>query len=288
MKSTPLWGNFGASVSEIDLKQIDEQRVADLVELLDRFSVIAVKRQDLTDAELLEFSKKFGTLDQSFRKRSRQTANSTGVTVVSNVDSNDRIMAKDDPLRITSRGSMLWHTDLSFLKIPNRYTFLLARELPPEGGNTEFANMYAAFEALSQNEQREYEQLEIVHSWFHSRMQLGDTDFTEAERESFPPQPQPLVRVNPRTGRRALYLASHASHVVGWEVEQGRLLIEKLMQHATQPKFVGSYSWGNPGDLVIWDNGATMHRATPFATFEYRRKMARVGINESGETVDSD
>jgi alpha-ketoglutarate-dependent 2,4-dichlorophenoxyacetate dioxygenase len=166
-----------------------------------------------------------------------------------------------------------------------RTTLLLARETPPTGGNTEFADMYGAWDSLPVERQRELEGLFVVHDWTHSRAKIGYTSFTDEEKAKFPPTPQPLVRANPRTGRKHLYLASHASHIVGWPLEEGRKLVEELMEIATTPDLTGSHKW-TVGDLVVWDNASTMHRATEFPDTEFRRVMARIGINEPGPVYD--
>src|SRR5690606_21492725 len=154
-------------------------------------------------------------------------------------------------------------TDLSFVRSRARITVLSARELPANPPPTEFADMRAAWDALSPERQAELEHLQVEHSILVSRAKTGYTAFTEQERSLLPPVTQPLVRVHPRSGRKSLYLASHASHILGWPQDKGQALLAELIEHATQPQFVFAYQW-QPFDVLIWDDSTTMHRATPF------------------------
>lgn len=294
MQALNIWETFGARIDDVDLKIApDADQRQRLQAALDEFSVIAFPGQYLTDQQLQDVSKAFGALDMSVEdfttlssyKTKLLAPSANGVHMVTNVAADGRITESTDARRVATNGSRRWHTDLSFLREPNRVTLLLCRETPPEGGNTEFADMYGAWDRLPEARQREIADLFVVHDWTHSRAKIGYFDFTDEEKAKFPPMPQPLVRKNPRTGRKHLYLASHASHIVGWPVEKGRALIEELMAHATQPGLTGSYHWG-VGDLVIWDNASTMHRATAFADTVHRRVMARIGITEPGPVYD--
>jgi len=156
-------------------------------------------------------------------------------------------------------GNQLWHTDSSFKQTPASYSLLHAHAVPPEGGETQFVDMRVAWETLPPKLQARIQDLSAEHSIFCSRAKLGFTDFTEAECAATPPVHRPVVRMHPGSGRKTLYLASHASHIVGWPVPDGRMLIRNLIEHATQPQFVYTHRW-SVGDLVIWDNRCTMHR----------------------------
>jgi alpha-ketoglutarate-dependent 2,4-dichlorophenoxyacetate dioxygenase len=171
-------------------------------------------------------------------------------------------------------GNRLWHTDASFQDPPGRYSLLSAKIIPPVGAETEFADMRAAYDALPSDMKAQLEGLRVHHSIAHSRQTLG-FEFSQEEQDILRGAVHPLIRTLPRSQRKSLYVASHASRIIDWPVPEGRLLLRELMEHATQPQFVYRHVW-REGDLVIWDNRATMHRARPFADTRYRRELRRV------------
>jgi alpha-ketoglutarate-dependent 2,4-dichlorophenoxyacetate dioxygenase len=183
-------------------------------------------------------------------------------------------MTLGDRRRMYTLGNRLWHTDASFQDPPGRYSMLSAKVLPPAGADTEFADTRAAYDALDAATKTRLEGLRVHHSIAHSRQILG-FEFSPEESESLKGAIHPLVRTLPRSNRRSLYVASHASRIVDWPVPEGRLLLHDLIEHATQRQFVYRHAWRH-GDLVIWDNRATMHRATPFDDMEHRRELHRV------------
>jgi alpha-ketoglutarate-dependent 2,4-dichlorophenoxyacetate dioxygenase len=176
-------------------------------------------------------------------------------------------------MRASSVANRLWHTDASFVDPPGRYSMLSARVVPPVRADTEFADMRAAYDALDAETRASIEGLRVYHSIVYSRHVLG-FDFSEDEQEKLKGAVHPLVRTIPGSGRRALYLASHAAHVVDWQVPEGRLLLRDLIDHATQPQFIYRHVW-RPHDFVIWDNRCTMHRARPFDDQTHRRELRR-------------
>src|SRR5262249_38533432 len=178
------------------------------------------------------------------------------------------------PRRWEGLGTRLWHTDASFQDPPGRYSLLSAKLIPPAGAETEFADMRAAYDALPAEMKAQLEGLRVHHSIAHSRQTLG-FEFSQEEQEILKGAVHPLIRTLPRSQRKSLYVASHASRVIDWPVPEGRLLLRELMEHATQPQFVYRHAW-REGDLVIWDNRATMHRARPFDDTQYRRELRRV------------
>jgi len=192
----------------------------------------------------------------------------------SNLDKDQKPLARDDRRRMFNLGNRLWHSDSSYRAVPAKYSLLSGRIVVDRGGRTEFADMRAAFDALNQLMQCMVEPLRAHHSIVYSREIVGFT-FTEEERAQMCGAVHPLISVNPSTGRRSLYLARHASHIVGWPLEKGRQLIEELISCSTVQSFVYRHKW-SPGDLVIWDNRATMHRALPFDTSLYRRQLRRL------------
>ena len=203
---------------------------------------------------------------------------------VSNLDKDQIPFARDDRRRLFAIGNRLWHSDSSFKTTPAKYSILNARSIPSKGGNTEFADMRAAYDALDDETKAAVEGLVCEHSQIFSRQQLGFTDFTDEERERFAPVRQTLVRTHPVTGRTSLYLASHAGSIVGWPVPEARAFLRDLIEHATQREFVHKHEW-SVGDLVMWDNRQTMHRARPFPA-EEPRDMRRTTLAGDGPTVE--
>jgi alpha-ketoglutarate-dependent 2,4-dichlorophenoxyacetate dioxygenase len=193
---------------------------------------------------------------------------------ISNLDEAGGIMQSTDRRRMYSLGNRLWHTDASFQDPPGRYSMLSAKVVPPAGADTEFADMRAAYDALDAETKARLEGLRVHHSIAHSRQRLG-FEFSSDEAEALKGAVHPLTRTLPRSHRRSLYLAAHASRIVDWPVPEGRLLLHDLTEHATQREFVYRHAW-RVGDLVIWDNRATMHRATPFDDARHRRELHRV------------
>jgi alpha-ketoglutarate-dependent 2,4-dichlorophenoxyacetate dioxygenase len=181
--------------------------------------------------------------------------------------------------------NQLWHTDSSFKPVPGKVSFLSAHELPPSGGETEFADLRAAYDALDAATKAQVEGLVAEHSIFHSRSLIGYTDFTDEERAALPPVPQTLVRIHPGSQRKTLYLASHASHIIGWPVEQGRALLGDLIEFATQPRFVYRHHW-QPNDLMVWDNRCTLHRGRPYDDAGHRRDMRRTTVEDMAATLE--
>ncbi len=196
------------------------------------------------------------------------------LTDISNLDEKGEILRSEDRRRMYALGNRLWHTDASFQDPPGRYSMLSARVIPPGGADTEFADMRSAYDALEPQTKAAIEGLRVHHSIAYSRQTLG-FEFSQEEEDKLKGAVHPLVRTNPRTARRSLYLASHASRIVDWPVPEGRLLLRDLMEHATQPQFVYRHVW-RPADLVIWDNLATMHRGRPFDDTKDRRELRRV------------
>ena len=207
---------------------------------------------------------------------------------ISNLDEDSRLRARDDRKRLDSLGNRLWHTDASYMPVPVVLGMLFAVAVTPAspfgGGETEFADMRAAWDALPGEIQALCDPLVVEHDIFWSRGQIGFTEFLPGEREKYPPSPQRLVRRHPGSKRKTLYLSAHASHIVGWPVADGRLLLNDLNTHATQRQFVYSHKWAT-GDLVIWDNRCTMHRGRPHD--ETRpRDLRRATTLDTGSTLE--
>ncbi|MBM3613745.1 MAG: TauD/TfdA family dioxygenase [Alphaproteobacteria bacterium] len=250
-------------VSGIDLRQpVSPELVAAIHDGMDRFGVLVFRDQPIDDVQQLAFSRALGPLETATGDIAAPEERRIGMDLndISNLDRHARILARDDRRRLFGLGNMLWHSDSSFKAVPAKYSLLSARILPEAGGNTEFADMRAAYDALDATTRREVHDLICRHSQIFSRSLLGFTEFTAAEREKWAPVPQRLVRRHARTGRLSLYLSSHAGEIDGWPVPEARAFLRDLTEDATRRDFVLVHVW-RPHDLVMWDNRVTMHRA---------------------------
>jgi alpha-ketoglutarate-dependent 2,4-dichlorophenoxyacetate dioxygenase len=288
---TPLHPHIGAEIGGLDVgRPIDEAAVDELWRAIDRHSVVVFHDQQLTDEQLRAFAARFGELEigRAAARPGRRRLQFPEIGDISNLDEDNRIRARDDRRRLDSLGNRLWHTDASYMPVPVVLGMLFAVAVPPAsplgGGETEFADMRAAYDALSDAEKVMLDPLVAEHDVFWSRAQIGFTEFPPGEREQYPPSRQRLVRRHPGSGRKCLYLSAHASHIVGWPVPEGRLLLRDLSDFATQRQFVYSHKW-RVGDLVIWDNRCTMHRGRPHD--ESRpRDLRRATTLDIGSTLD--
>ena len=281
---TPLHPLFAAEVSGVDLCAPVSAEVFRAIEgALDRYAVLIFRAQPLSTAQQISFSRLFGPLESAFgsmRKSEESRLGQKLLADVSNLDASGNIRASTDAWRRMQLGNQLWHTDSSYKCVPGKISFLSAHELPPAGGQTEFADLRAAYEALDGPLRSRIKGLAAEHSLFHSRELVGFTDFSDEERSAYPPTPRPVVRLHPGSMRKSLYLASHASHIVGLPVEEGRALLARLTDFATQPKFVYVHHW-QLHDLVVWDNRCTMHRGRPYDDIRYRRDMRRTTVADA-------
>ncbi|MBN8929214.1 MAG: 2,4-dichlorophenoxyacetate dioxygenase [Rhodospirillales bacterium 69-11] len=265
--------SFAGEVSGIDItRPLTADQVAAIERGMDQFAVLVFHDQRFDDDSQLAFSRNFGELEVASGDinwgKDRRIA-SPHVNDISNLTNDNQVMARDDRKRLFSLGNRLWHSDSSFKAVPAKYSLLSARVIPGAGGNTEFADMRAAYDALDDATKAEVEDLICEHSQIYSRGILGFDDFTPEELERFKPVQQRLVRRHPVTGRRSLFLASHAGAILGWPVPEARAFLRDLNEHATQRQFVYSHAW-RQWDLVIWDNRTTMHRARPFDATQVR------------------
>ena len=269
---------FAAEARGFDLRQVVDRGALDAIRAgMDAHAVLVFRDQPFADREQLEFAERFDGKLHAKTGAAVVKANRFGneaLTDISNLDEDGTILKGDDRRRAYSLGNRLWHTDASFQDPPGRYSMLSAKVVPPVAADTEFADLRAAYDALDAPMKAKLEGLSAHHSIAYSRQVLG-FEFSADEQERLKGAVHPLVRSNPRTGRKSLYLASHASRVVGWPVPDGRLLLRDLIEHATQPQFVYRHEW-RVGDLVIWDNLATMHRGRPFDDASHRRELRRV------------
>jgi alpha-ketoglutarate-dependent 2,4-dichlorophenoxyacetate dioxygenase len=269
---------FVAEVSGVDLRHVhDAPALARIRAGMDRYAVLVFADQPFTDDEHLAFARRLdGTLHTRTGSRvlGKNRLGDEALSDISNLDEAGELMKSDSRRRMYALGNRLWHTDASFQDPAGRYSMLSAKVVPPVGADTEFADTRAAYDALSAEMKARLEGLRVHHSIAHSRQTLG-FEFSAEEQEALRGAVHPLVRTIPGSGRRSLYVASHASRIIDWPVPEGRLLLHDLMEHATRPEFVYRHVW-RVGDLVIWDNRATMHRARPFDDARYRRELRRV------------
>jgi len=287
----PLHPLFAAEVSGVDLSRpADAATVRAISHAIDQYSVLVFHNQRLDDATLRDFAAKFGPLEigRSAARGGKRRLALPQIGDISNLDEAGKIRARDDRRRLDSLGNRLWHTDASYMPVPVVLGILHAVAVPPASplgaGETEFADMRAAYDALPASMQSAIEGLIVEHDVFWSRSQIGFTEFPPGEREQYPPSPQRLVRVHPGSKRKTLYLSAHASHIVGWPVADGRLLLFDLNTHATQPQFVYSHRW-QVGDVVIWDNRCTMHRGRPHDETQ-PRDLRRATTLDTASTLD--
>jgi len=282
---TPVQGDFVARLTGLDLsKPLDDGDFGQVRDAFNRYAVVVFPEQPLTDDEQIAFSERFGPLEVSIRKDRQRRIENPRVSDISNVDERDRVFDPDDERAIYNAGNRLWHSDSSFKRVPATASLLSGREVPPEGGETEYADLRGAWDALPADRRRGLEALVAEHSFVYSRGLIGYDQFTDAERAAVPPVQQAVVRTHPATGRKSLYLGSHASYIIGRPVEEGRALLRDLLDFATQPQFVYRHVWRRH-DLVMWDNRCALHRGRPWDERRYRRIMHRTTVAGAGPTV---
>jgi alpha-ketoglutarate-dependent 2,4-dichlorophenoxyacetate dioxygenase len=270
----PLHPVFAGEVSGVDCtKHLAPSEVAEIEAGMDRYAVLVFRDQRLTDEQQIAFTRHFGELENygtpgHIRRREEQRLG-PGIADFSNLDKDGNIMSAEDRVWFFKLGDRLWHSDSSFRPAPTKYSLLSGRVIPSWGAETEFADMRAAYDALDDRTKAEIADLVCEHSLIYSRQAIGFTDLSREEIAAFKPVRQPLVRSHPVTGRKSLFLASHAGAILGWTVPEARMFLHELTEHATQREFVYRHKW-RVGDLVMWDNRQTMHRARRFDRNEVR------------------
>jgi alpha-ketoglutarate-dependent 2,4-dichlorophenoxyacetate dioxygenase len=288
IKVTRLHPHFVGQVEGADLtKPITPDEFAEVESAFHEHAILVFRDQPVTDEQQVAFSAHFGPVRKvtNYHRDNAKRRIRDDMSDISNIDHEGRLLAANDARRLHNLANQLWHTDNSFKHVPARASLLSAREIPAAGGDTEFADMRAAYDALPEDRKREIDDLIVEHSIFHSRSRMGIDAYTDGARNELPPVQQVLVRTHPATGRKALYIAAHASHVIGWPVDKGRKLIDELLDFATQPQFVYRHKWAE-GDLIVWDNRCTMHRATPFDEMGVRRVLHRTTVSDEVNTVE--
>jgi alpha-ketoglutarate-dependent 2,4-dichlorophenoxyacetate dioxygenase len=270
----PIHPAFAGEVTGVDCSRpLAAADVAAIEAGMDQYAVLVFRDQPLTDPQQLDFTLHFGALESYPKaghiRKSSESRLGAGIADFSNLDKSGQIMSDQDRVWFFKLGDRLWHSDSSFRPVPAKYSLLSGRVIPSWGANTEFADMRAAYDALDERTRREVEDLVCEHSLAFSREAIGFTDLTEEERAAFEPVRQRLVRTHPVTGRKSLFLSSHAGTILGWTIPEARMFLRDLTEFATQERFVYSHVW-RVNDLVMWDNRTTMHRARRFDRNEVR------------------
>lgn len=274
---------FGAEIGGVDTgAPMDDATFAEIRAAFEEHSLLVFRDQSLDDEAQVAFSRRFGPLETTIK------ANPAGGSYFarqSNLDiRTGEVIPPDDHRMVYQKANYMWHTDSSFKPIPSLCSLLSGRIVPPEGGDTEFATMRAAYEALPEPMKRRIDGLVAEHSFVYSRGLIDPHVLSEAEKAETPPVRQALVRANPVNGRKNLYLGAHASHIAGWPVDEGRALLKELTEFTTQPCFCYAHKW-RAGDLVVWDNRCLLHRATAYDTVRYKRLMQRTTVAGDAPTV---
>lgn len=278
----PARPTFVGEVSGINLtRPLSDEEVNAIHTGMDHFGVLVFRDQHLDDEQQIAFSRQLGQLEEAtgdiMSEKDRRI--SMALNDISNLDKHGELLPRDDRRRLFGLGNLLWHSDSSFKEVPAKYSLLSARKIPNSGGNTEFADMRTAYDALDDAMKAEVHGLICSHSQIFSRGILGFDDFTDAERAKWAPVRQRLVRRHPVTGRLSLYLSSHAGGIEGWPMPEARSFLRDLNEHATQREFVYAHVW-RPWDLVMWDNRVTMHRARRFDPKQVRDMRRTTLTNE--------
>lgn len=280
---------FVGEVSGIDItKPLTRAEVEAIEAGMHEHAVLVFHDQPLTDQQQVEFTRNFGelevTLAGQMRKPEDRRFQQLELGDISNMDARERLQARDDARRMYALANRLWHSDASFRAVGAGYTLLHARVIPSKGGNTEFADMRAAYDALSEEDKAEARDLICEHSIVFSRGEIGLEVKSDEHAERLKPVPHPLVITDPVNGRKSLYLSSHIGGIQGWPVPEARAYLRDLTEHATQRQFVYSHEW-RVNDLVMWDNRTVMHRARRYKDLQEKRDLRRTSLKGVGLEV---
>ncbi len=286
----PVTPSFAAEIGDVDLSApLAPSDLQDIKNAFATYAVLIFPDQHLSQDQHLDFARHFGPLETTIalhRKDARLRVRKEFADV-SNLGPDNEVWGKDSRQRMFQLGNRLWHTDSSFKRLPALASLLYARSIPTVGGHTEFADERAAYDALPEDMKRRLHSLVAEHSIFNSRAKLGFTNFSDEERAGLPPVPQVVVRTILESGRKSLYLASHAGRIFGMPEQEGRALIEELVVHATQRQFIYTHRW-RVHDLVIWDDRCTMHRGTDFDDLRWKRDMQRATVCDVANSCEQE
>jgi alpha-ketoglutarate-dependent 2,4-dichlorophenoxyacetate dioxygenase len=285
----PITPTFVAEIGSVDLGRLTDAVFAEIEAAFNRYAVLVFHNQPITEEQQLAFAKRFGELEVSVQPFVQTPGGKRrigeGMQDISNLDENSQLLTKNVNRRLINLANQFWHTDSTFKRTPAKMSMLTAQSVSPAGGETEFADMRAAWDALSVERRENLEGLIAEHDYYRTRLMVGlDPKSISAERRALRPAvPQVLIRTHPVTGRKSLYIASHITRVYGMDEVEGRKLVDELTEHATRPAFTYQHRW-TVGDVVLWDNRCTMHRGRPFDE-SLPRAMRRATISDIGPTV---
>jgi alpha-ketoglutarate-dependent 2,4-dichlorophenoxyacetate dioxygenase len=286
----PVTPSFAAEIGDVDLpEQVAPADLQAIKEAFTQYAVLIFPNQLLSQDQHLDFARHFGPLETTigvYRKDAPLRLRKEFADV-SNLNHDNEVWGKESRLRLFQLGNRLWHTDSSFKRLPALASLLYARSIPPIGGHTEFADERAAYDELPEETKLRLNCLVAEHSIFNSRARLGFTNFSDEERREMPLVPQVVVRTIPESGRKSLYLASHAGRIFGMPENEGRALIDQLIGHATQRQFVYTHRW-RVNDLIMWDNRCTMHRGTEFDDLRWKRDVQRATVSDIANSCEQE
>ena len=286
----PFTPGFAAEIGDVDLAApLSNADFADIKAAFWKYSVLVFPGQDLTQEQHLAFSARFGPVEneRTLDPKATPTRYGGAFADISNLNADGQIWGETSRQRMYKAGNKLWHTDSSFKRLPSLCSLLYSRTIAPIGGHTQFADQRAAYDALTEDMKRKLHGLVAEHWIVHSRRRSGFTEFNEDEMRRLPPVPQMLVRTLPESGRKSLYVASHAGRILGLPDDEGRALIDELIAHVVEPQFVYTHRW-RPNELVMWDNRCTMHRGTDYDDLRWVRDMQRVTISDVANSCDQE
>ena len=286
----PVTEAFAAEIGDIDLsKPLSTEDRTEVEAAFNRYSVLVFPDQHLSIDQHLDFARLFGPLETTIHaaRKDAKLRLRPEIADVSNLDASESIWGRESRKRMFEMGNRMWHTDSSFKRLPAKASLLYARSIAPVGGQTEFADMRAAYDALSEEMKQRLRGLVAEHAIMYSRKKLGFTDFSDEENQMLPPVPQVLVRRHAGSGRMGLYLASHAGRIFGMPEEDGKALLQQLIEHATQRQFVYTHRW-RLHDLVMWDNRCTMHRGKAYDDLRWPRDMQRATVSDVAPTCEQE
>ncbi len=288
IETLPLHPLFGAEMHGVDLRRAPDAALCEAIDnVMNQYAVLVLRDQHLDDEQQLAVGRALGTLEDMPAQvgMEKQRLKHRELVDISNLEVDDTLLPADDRRRMFNLGNQLWHSDSSFKATPAKYSMLHARVIPPAGGETEFADMRAAWDALPEATREMIAPMVCDHSLIYSRALLGFDAFTESERAGFAPVAQRLVRRHPGSGRQSLFLAAHIGTIHGLPRPEAMMLIRNLTEHATQRQFVYRHQW-RVHDLVIWDNRCTMHRGLTYDDKRYKRDMRRVTLTDCAPTLE--
>jgi alpha-ketoglutarate-dependent 2,4-dichlorophenoxyacetate dioxygenase len=283
-ETIPLHPRFGVEVRGVDVRRVDEATFAEIARAFEDYSVLLFRGQRIGDEEQIAFSQRFGPLETSIRTVVSHVRFLPQISNLANVDAEDRLIPRGDTRNLFNAGNQMWHSDSSFKRVPALASLLSAREVPPEGGETEFASTRVGYDQLPDAMRQVLDGKVAIHSFVYSRGLIADGLLPPDHAAQVPPVPQALVRANPMHGRKAFFVGSHACEIVGMPTAEARTLLHELLDLATRPERVYTHRW-RPGDLVMWDNRCVLHRGRPWDETTYRRVMHRTTVAGDGPTA---